>query len=444
MNQYTSDLITKASKYIPGASYFTLGPNLPGIPEFIIEKGYGPYVYTTDGVKMLDVTLAHGSLILGHSNKVISEAVRKQIALGTALTNITKPAIELAELMVEIVPCADKVRIVNSGTEASILAIRLVRAATGKEKILKFEGAYHGFADNLIFNTNYGKPNELCPYPEASPDSLGVSLSQAKTVLIAPYNNLEITSKIIDENIHDLAGIIVEPVMRGINSRPEFLKGLKVICDKYKIPLIFDEVITGFRGSLGGAQEYFGVTPDLSIYGKSLGAGYPIGAIVGKDSLMKYLDPSSENGNHIFSIGSFHSNPLCSTAALYCLKELKKNGSYEKLNNYGDGLRSGLSQIFEQYELPHVMTGLGSIIEFFFTSGAVTDYKSSICSNLALKDLIGSNMYKFKVVGGGGRYTCSIMHGEKELDWMLSAVSSTLDNARSTGVLNRIIEGSMN
>ena len=155
MSQYTSDLIKKAAKYIPGASYYTLGSNLPGLPEFIIEKGSGPYVYTTDGTKMLDVTLAHGSLILGHSNKVISEAVKKQISLGTALTNITKPAIELAELMVDTVPCADKVRIVNSGTEASILAVRLVKAATGKEKILKFEGAYHGFADNLIFNTNY-------------------------------------------------------------------------------------------------------------------------------------------------------------------------------------------------------------------------------------------------------------------------------------------------
>ena len=182
MNQYTCDLITKASKYIPGASYYTLGSNLPGLPKFIIEKGHGPYVYTTDGVKMLDVTLAHGSLILGHSNKVISEAVQKQIFLGSALTNITKPAIELAELMVDIVPCADKVRIVNSGTEASILAVRLVKAATGKEKILKFEGAYHGFADNLIFNTNYGKPNEWLPYPHASSDTLGVSESQAKTV----------------------------------------------------------------------------------------------------------------------------------------------------------------------------------------------------------------------------------------------------------------------
>ena len=444
MSQYTSGLIKKAAKYIPGASYYTLGSNLPGLPEFIIEKGSGPYVYTTDGTKMLDVTLAHGSLILGHSNKVISEAVKKQISLGTALTNITKPAIELAELMVDTVPCADKVRIVNSGTEASILAVRLVKAATGKEKILKFEGAYHGFADNLIFNTNYGKPNEWLPYPHASSDTLGVSESQAKTVLIAPYNNLELTSKIIHENIEDIAGIIVEPVMRGINSHAEFLQGLRVICDKYKTPLIFDEVITGFRVSLGGAQEYFGITPDLSIYGKSLGAGYPIGALAGKDSLMGYLDPSSENGGHIFSIGSFHSNPLCSTAALHCIKELKKNSSYEKLNNYGDGLRSGLSEIFKQYDLPHVMTGLGSIVEFFFMTEQVTDYKSSIRSNFRLKDLIGSNMLKRKVVGGGGRYTSSIMHEKKELDWMLDAVELTIDNARTTGALNRIIEEEIN
>ena len=442
MNDYTSDLITKASKYIPGASYYTLGLNYPGLPEFIIEKGQGPYIYTTDGIKMLDVTLAHGSLILGHSNKIISEAVQKQISMGTALTNITKPAIELAEIMVNTIPCADKVRIVNSGTEASILAVRLVRAVTGKEKILKFEGAYHGFADNLIFNTNYGKPSEWFPYPKASSDTLGVSAAQAETVLIAPYNNLEITSRIIDENIKDIAGIIVEPVMRGINSQTDFLQGLRTICDKYKTPLIFDEVITGFRVSLGGAQEYFGITPDIAIYGKSLGAGYPIGAIVGKDSLMRYLDPSSENGGHIFSIGSFHSNPLCSTAALYCIRELQKNRSYEKLNSYGDGLRSGLSRIFKKYELPHFMTGLGSIVEFFFTSEPVIDYKSSINSNLALKDLIGSKMAEFKVVGGGGRYTSSTMHGKRELDWMLEAVDISLDNAQYTGALNSILEKS--
>ena len=311
-----------------------------------------------------------------------------------------------------------------------------------KEKILKFEGAYHGFADNLIFNTNYGKPSEWFPYPKASSDTLGVSAGQAETVLIAPYNNLEITSRIIDENIKDIAGIIVEPVMRGINSQTDFLQGLRTICDKYKTPLIFDEVITGFRVSLGGAQEYFGITPDIAIYGKSLGAGYPIGAIVGKDSLMRYLDPSSENGGHIFSIGSFHSNPLCSTAALYCIRELQKNRSYEKLNSYGDGLRSGLSRIFKKYELPHFMTGLGSIVEFFFTSEPVIDYKSSINSNLALKDLIGSKMAEFKVVGGGGRYTSSTMHGKRELDWMLEAVDISLDNAQYTGALNSILEKS--
>lgn len=442
MNEYTASLISKAAKYIPGASYYTIGSNYPALPAFIIEKGQGAYVYTTDGMKMLDVTLAHGSLILGHANKTISDAVQKQISLGTALTNITKPAIELAEIMVATIPCADKVRIVNSGTEASILAVRLAKAATGKEKILKFEGAYHGFADNLIFNTNYGKPDKWFPYPKASSDTLGVSASQAEAVLIAPYNNLDITSQIIDENIKDIGGIIVEPVMRGINSQIGFLQGLRVICDKYKIPLIFDEVITGYRVSLGGAQHYFGITPDLAIYGKSLGAGYPIGAIVGVDSLMRYLDPSSDNGDYIFSIGSFHSNPLCSTAALYCIRELQKKGSYEKLNNYGKDLTLGLSKIFKKYNIPHFMTGLGSIVEFFFTDEAVTDYKTSVKSNLALKELLGSKMSKFKVVGGGGRYTSSIIHEEKELDWMLQAVDNSLANAQYTGALECVLKKS--
>ena len=438
------NLVKKASKYIPGASYYTAGQNLPSLPEFILHRGDGAYVYTTKNEKMLDVTLAHSSLILGHNHPKISNAVKNQIDKGSAFTNITEPAIELSEIMSKTIPCADKIRLVNSGTEASILATRIVRAYTGKNKILKFEGAYHGFADNLLFNTNYGNAKHWDEYPQATPDSIGIPESLRNDILIAPYNDLDKTRNIILKNRSDIAGIIIEPVMRGLETDKSFLKGIKNISVKENIPLIFDEVITGYRLSLGGAQEFFGIIPDISIYGKALGAGYPIGAIAGNEKIMNFLDPVSADENRIFSIGSFHSNPISSTAALICIKELQDPQNYQKLNKFGNDLRTGLSQIFSQYKIPHFMTGTGSIVEFFFTSNSVSNYRDTLKTNLNLKSLLSTELPKNFVVGGGGRYTSSIFHEKKELSWLLEGIYKSLDKINNSGELEKSFESDEN
>ena len=430
-------LVKKATKYVPGASYYTAGQNLPPLPEFILHRGNGAYVYTTKNEKMLDVTLAHSSLILGHNHPAVSNAVKNQIDKGSAFTNITEPAIELSEIMSKTIPCAEKIRLVNSGTEASILATRIVRAYTGKNLILKFEGAYHGFADNLLFNTNYGNSNNWDNYPSPTPDSIGIPKSLKNDILIAPYNDLSKTKSIILNNKANIAGIIIEPVMRGLETNKSFIEGIKNISINENIPLIFDEVITGYRLSLGGAQEFFGVTPDIAIYGKALGAGYPIGAITGNKKIMNLLNPKSSDENRIFSIGSFHSNPISSTAALMCIKELQNPENYIKLNEFGDNLRSGLSQIFSEYKIPHFMTGAGSIVEFFFTSNTVSNYRDTLKTNLKLKSLLSNQLPKNFIVGGGGRYTSSIFHEEKELSWLLEGISNSLKEIKASGELEK-------
>lgn len=428
-------LIDEAVRYLPGGTYATTGLDRSSRPEFVLSHGAGAYVYTTDGERLLDVTLGHASLILGHSPQAVGVAVKAQIDRGNTFTRVTRPMIDLARMVVEAVPCAEKVRLANSGTEAVLLALRTVRAFTGREKILKFDGAYHGFADELFFNTNYGDADELRDLPQSTPDSPGTPASLSDLVVVAPYNDLDGTREIVRAHREELAGIFVEPVMRGITSRPGFLEGVREMASEFHIPLVFDEVNTGFRLALGGAQAFYGVTPDLAVLGKGMGSGYPIGAIAGGDEIMSLFDPASPNGSRVFSLGSFHGNAVSATAGAATLTELQKPGTYEHLNGYGDRLREGLSELFSRYDLPAQMSGEGSIVEFFFTQEPITDYRSTLRTNLRLKSLLGGALRRHGVFGGGGRYTSSTCHGEDELTIMLDAIEASLKEIREAGEL---------
>ena len=433
MVRVTRTLIDEAVDYLPGGNYYTAGLNAPPPPDVIISHGEGAYVFTTDGARLLDFRLGHGSVLLGHCPPTVSAAVKAQIDRGVNFAHVTQPAIELARMMVEAVPCAEKVRLCNSGTEAVMLALRLVRAFTGRDKVLKFEGAYHGFADALLFNTNYGDPDGWADPPLSTPDTPGIPAAERDLVLVAPYNDIDRTRQIIAEHGAELAGIFVEPVMRGLASSPGFLEGLRALASEHRIPLVFDEVITGFRLALGGAQTYYGVIPDLAVYGKGLGAGYPIGAVAGTDELMGLFDPSTRDGRRIFSLGSFHGNPLSATAAVAALTELGKPGVYESLEGYGDRLREGLAELFERHGLAFQMTGAGPIVEFFFTGEPITDYRSTLRSNLRLKDLLGQALPRHGVLGGGGRYGLSTCHRDEELSVLLDAVQASLRDIEQAG-----------
>ncbi len=426
----------KAPRYLPGGTYSTIARDEDSAPEFLFSHGSGAYLYTTDGRRFLDVMLGHGSLLLGHCDPAVVEAVKRQAELGNTFTHVTRPAIELAEMIVEDVPCADSVRFVNSGTEAVMLALRIVRAHTGKDRVLKFEGAYHGFADGLLFNTNYGHPDRWPDHPHADPDTPGIPSGHEDSVLIAPWNDLERTREIVSGSLDDLAGIIVEPVMRGLASRPGFLEGVREMSTDSGVPLIFDEVGTGFRLALGGAQEYYGVTPDLATFGKGLGSGYPIGAVAGSDELMAYLDPASPDDERVFSLGSFHGNAVSAAAGVATIERLREPGVYEHLGSYGDRLRDELEELFRRFDLAVQMTGEANIVEWLFTTEPVTDYRSSLATNRALKDRIGAEMRRHDVFGGGGRLNSSTVHGETELALTLEAMEASLTALRDSGRLH--------
>ena len=233
----------------------------------------------------------------------------------------------------------------------------------------------------------------------------------------------------------ELASIIVEPLMRGLSSKPGFLEAVRDISSQYQIPLVFDEVCTGFRLALGGAQEYYGITPDLAIFGKGLGSGYPIGAVAGNEEIMSYLDPSSDDPNRIFSLGSFHGNAISTSAGVATIKGLKAPEVYQNLNLYGDNMRSALEEMFLRYDIPVQMSGAGNIVEWFFTSEPITDFKSSLASNWKLKNLLGDEMRKRKIFCGAGRFSSSTVHGKTEYDMTLDSMEESLRSLRDTGNL---------
>ena len=426
----------KAPRYLPGGTYSTIGHDPDSAPGFLFSHGAGAYLHTTDGRRLLDVMLGHGSLILGHSHPAVVEAVKRQVELGNTFTHVTGPAIRLAEMIVEDVPCADSVRLVNSGTEAIMLGLRIARAHTGRDKVLKFEGAYHGFADGLLFSTNYGRPERWPGHPQPDPDTPGIPSGHARDILIAPWNDIDSTREIASDNRDALAGIIVEPVMRGLASRPGFLEDVRDLAAEVRVPLIFDEVGTGFRLALGGAQEYYGVTPDLATFGKGLGSGYPIGAVAGSGEFMRHLDPASPDDERVFSLGSFHGNAVSAAAAVATIEWLREPGVYEHLGGYGDRLRDGLEDLFRRFDLAVQMTGEANIVEWLFTTQPITDYRRSLATNRVLKDRIGAEIRNHGIFGGGGRLTSSTEHGDTELTLTLEAMEATLTTLRDSGALH--------
>lgn len=355
--------------------------NLPRELSIVLSHGKGSKVYDADGTEYIDFTMGWGSVILGHAHPGICERVREQVERGSNFSYVSKPALELAEELVRAVPCAEKVRFCASGTEATMYAVRFARAFTGRDKIVKFEGAYHGgneFGSISLF------PQKLLDFPTANPTSAGVPKSACREVLIAPYNDLETTCRIIDENASDIAAVIVEPLHRCTRPLPGFLNGLRKITRKRNILLIFDECVTGFRLAYGGAQEYYGVVPDLTALGKALGGGYPVGAIVGRaDVLDLCIEANLGRDNYVWFASTLGGNPVTATAALAVLDELRRPGTYDRLFEMGEKLREGFRSILQELEITAQVLGDGPLCALAFTGEDVVDYRSSFRADSA-------------------------------------------------------------
>ncbi|MCQ9205043.1 MAG: glutamate-1-semialdehyde 2,1-aminomutase [Omnitrophica bacterium] len=371
-------LFSQAKKYIPGGvnspvrSFKSVGGN----PVFI-SKASGPYLYGEDGKRYIDYCLSWGALILGHADLEVIKKLKEVISKGTSFGAVTKLETELAKLIVEAVPSIEQVRLVNSGTEAVMSAIRLARAYSGKTKIIKFEGSYHGHADYLLAKAGSGLATL------GIPNSRGVPSDFTKHTITLDFNNLKAVQKTAEKYSKDLAAIIVEPVAANcglILPQEGFLQTLRKIADKYNIVLIFDEVITGFRVCYQGAQGFLGVKPDLTCLGKIIGGGLPVGAFGGKKEIMKLLAPLGD----VYQAGTLSGNPLAVTAGIATLKKLNNRKIYENLERKAKELCEAIKVISRKNRVNLEINYISSMFSVFFTKGKVIDYKTAQAQDLTI------------------------------------------------------------
>lgn len=373
----SEDLFAQAQLTIPG------GVNSPvrafngvgGSPIFI-ERADGAYMYDADGQRYIDYVGSWGPMILGHNNAAIREATHAAVDRGLSFGTPTASEITMAEKIISLVPSIEKVRMVNSGTEATMTAIRLARGYTGRDKILKFEGCYHGHADALLVKAGSGA------LTLGVPNSPGIPEDFAKHTLTVTFNDLDSVRKIFAEVGHEIATIIVEPVAGNMNCippAPGFLEGLREICDDYGSVLIFDEVMSGFRVARGGAQEFYQVTPDLTTLGKVIGGGMPVGAFGGKREIMDYIAPVGP----VYQAGTLSGNPVAMAAGLAALTQLDNADLYPGLNAKVERLVTGMQQLADEAGIPFTTNRAGSMFGFFFSQDRhVSSYKQATECNM--------------------------------------------------------------
>ena len=370
-------LLAAAEKVIPG------GVNSPvrafravgGEPPFI-ARGNGPYLWDEDGNRYVDYVLSWGPLILGHAHPAVVEALCNAASRGTSYGAPTALETELAELVIEMVPSVEMVRFVNSGTEATMSALRLARAYTGRPKIIKFEGCYHGHGDMLLVQAGSGVATL------GLPDSPGVPPGAAADTLTAPFNDLSAVEAIFHQFPEEIAAVILEPVAGNMGVVPPvtgFLEGLRSLTEAHGALLIFDEVMTGFRVALGGAQELYGIEPDLTTLGKVIGGGLPVGAYAGKREIMEMVAPAGP----MYQAGTLSGNPLAMTAGLVTLRELRQPGVFQALVAQTERLCRGIGQAAAEAGVPVFQTQVGTMFCTYFTEGPVTDYSSAKRSDTA-------------------------------------------------------------
>jgi len=401
--------------------------DLPGDLAVVLARGEGATVWDSEGHAFTDFTMGWGSVLLGHAHPAIVAAVRRQAGLGSNFAYVTGPALELAEEIVRAVACAERVRFCASGTEATSYAVRLARAYTGRPKILKFEGAYHGAND---VGTVSLFPRRLLDFPLGEPTSAGLGPGAAADVLVAPYNDLRTTTAILEAHRHELAGIIVEPLHRCTSPQPGFLQGLREATAEMGLLLIFDETVTGFRLAYGGAQEYYGVRPDLATLGKALGGGYPIGVVGGRGDIMDLVrEDRMGDPRYVWFASSIGGNPVSTAAACATLGELRKPGTYERLFALGKSLRSGLRAIMKQTGVAAQVQGDGPLAAVVFTDREVVDYRTAYASNreLARAYLLGLFRRGIFLNPMSTKLYLSLAHTDADIARFLDAARATLD-----------------
>ncbi len=416
-------LFNKAAKMIPG------GVNSPvrafkavgGNPPFI-EKGRGPMIFDADGNSYIDYVLSWGPMILGHAHPAVVKALKAAVEKGTSFGAPTSLEVTLAELVLGIFPSMDKVRMVNSGTEATMSAIRAARGFTGRDKIIKFEGCYHGHADGLLVKAGSGAATF------GVPDSPGVPKSYAKNTITLPYNDPGLLKKTIEKEAGSIACVIVEPVVGNIGCvlpKPGYLETLRRLTKAKGIVLIFDEVMTGFRVAFGGAQELYGIKPDMTCLGKVIGGGLPVGAYGGRKEIMKMVSPEGP----VYQAGTLSGNPLAMTAGIETIREISKKGVYRKLEAKSSALEKGLKDAAKRAGVSTRFYRAGSMFCTYFTDKEVYNYETAKYSDTKKFARFFSGMLRRGVNIAPSQFEAGFMslaHTDKEIDKTIKAAYEAL------------------
>jgi len=419
------ELLEKADRYLIGG---TLGAMyLPQEVAMVLSHGKGTRIYDVEGNEYIDFLLGSGPLILGHCHPAVVDAVEKQVVKGSTFYNINEPAIQLAERVVEAVPCGEKIRFVLSGTDAVLYSMRMARAFTGRDKIMKFEGGWHGLSDYALHSSKPPQPSE---YPNSIPDGAGIPKSITPDVLVSPFNDIEKAEEIIENHKDQLAAVVAEPLQRCIRPKPGFFKTLREISTAYGIVFIFDEVVTGFRLAWGGAQERYDVVPDLAAYGKTISGGYPIAAICGRADIMDTASPYREASDPKKTLvtGTFNGYPIAAVAGLATLNELEKAGTYDRLYEMGDRIINEIEAMGKELSIPLKVGGEGPVLQVLFTQeNEIINYESMLHADKAKAYAFGIEMIRRGFfVSPFEKIYLSIMHSDEDIDKLLEAARGVL------------------
>ena len=412
------DWINRAGSVLPAATFGNFDSGI------IISKGQGSRVWDEDGKEYIDFLIGSGPMLLGHGNQEVLDAVRTQLTSGLTFFANNSHGILLAEEICRAVACAEQIRFVSSGSEADMYAMRLARAFTGREKILKFEGGYHGMSSEAQMSL---APSRQVNFPTAVPDSAGIPASVRDDVIISQFNDLDLTESLLDEHGAKIAAIIVEPLQRIIPPKEGFLQGLRVLCDKHGILLVFDEIVTGFRLAYGGAQELYGVIPDICTLGKVIGGGFPLAAIAGKKEIMSHFDKNKAGDGFLMQIGTLSGNPVASVAGLKTLEILRREGQYIRFRTLGNQVQNIFTKALSKAGITHCVVGDPTLFEILFITGEVENYRHTLAADSELSAKFNAELRLNGIFKAPSKVYPNLSLTEDDIEFTTNAVNNAVE-----------------
>lgn len=417
------ELLASSRQLFPGGSSGLW--RLPDEYQIVVTHGRGSHVWDLTGREYIDCILGSGPVLIGHAHPAVVAAVQAQVAQGATYFLLNEPAIRLAEQVVDAVPCAEQIRFVSTGTEATFYAVRIARAYTGRNKVLKFEGALHGGNDYATLST---MPPRTSDYPHGIPDSSGIPAQVQEQVLISEFNNLDLTRDLVHQHADDLAAIIMEPLQRALNPEPGFLAAVRDLAHEVGALLIFDEIVTGFRLAWGGAQEYYGVEPDLAVLGKALGGGYPQAAVAGPAEIMEVVSSAIRGTpRYVWMGGTFSGNPLSAVAGLATLSVLQEEGSFARLREIGDTVRAGLEDLGREFGEPLQAIGAGPLLQVFFGEDELRSYRDCLQTDNDKRIAFAQELLRSGILTNPGeKLYFSLAHSDEDIGRILEIARAAL------------------